>query len=91
MSLTTRRRLNRYNWTLLTMPQDVIDRVHSLARRSYANRRLTFAWRSGEEMSNALDDIDNDSHDEHAYYNSDDDDDDENTYNDDLSLSCTFD
>ncbi len=68
------------------MPQDVIDCVHSLARRSYANQGLTFAWRTEEEMPNALDDIDDDSDDEHAYiYNSDDDDDDENTHDDDLN------
>jgi hypothetical protein len=32
-SLTTGRCLNRYSWTKLPMPQDVINRVHVLARR----------------------------------------------------------
>ncbi len=77
MSLTTGRRLNRHNWTPLFMPQDVIDRVHSLARRSYANQGLTFAWRTGKEIPSALNEIDDDSDGEHAYvYSSDDDDDD---------------
>ena len=47
MSLTTGRRLTRNRWTELPMPQDVIDRVHTLARRSRANRDLLFEWRDG--------------------------------------------
>ncbi len=43
MSLTTGRRLTRYTWTTLPMPQDGIDRVHNLARRSDANQGLNFA------------------------------------------------
>jgi hypothetical protein len=50
-SLTTGRRLNRNNWTELPMPQDVIDRVHTFARRSNANRELLFAWRDGTPIN----------------------------------------
>ena len=31
MSLTTGQHLNRYQWTALPMPQEVIDRMHVLA------------------------------------------------------------
>jgi hypothetical protein len=57
LSLSTGRRLNRNSWTELPIPQDVIDRVHALARRSNVNRDLTFAWRDGT----AIDDDDKDS------------------------------
>ncbi len=50
MSLSSGRRLNRSHWTELPMPQEVIDRVHILARRSNAPRDLTFAWRDGTEI-----------------------------------------
>ena len=43
MSLSTGKRLSRSRWTPLPMPQEVIDRVHALARRGHANRDLTFA------------------------------------------------
>ena len=36
-SLTTCRRLNRNNWTLLPMPDNVIDRVCTFCRRDQAN------------------------------------------------------
>jgi hypothetical protein len=57
LSLSTGRRLNRNNWTELPIPQDVINRVHTLARRSNANRDLTFAWWDGT----TIDDDDKDS------------------------------
>ena len=47
-SLSTGRVLNRNHWTVLPMPQDVVDRVHTLARRAAANVALTFADRFGE-------------------------------------------
>jgi len=47
-SLSTGRVLTRNNWTSLPMPQDVVDRVHTLARRAAANVALTFADRCGE-------------------------------------------
>jgi hypothetical protein len=48
LSLTTGRQLNRNRWTALPMPADVINRVHTLVRRSNASRELTFADRSGD-------------------------------------------
>jgi hypothetical protein len=62
-SLTSGRRLNRNHWTDLSMPKEVINRVHTFARRSNANRELLFAWRDGtpveaeEGEENADDDI----------------------------------
>ncbi len=50
----TGRCLNRHNWTPLPMPQDVIERVHKLARRSYINLELTFAWRNGKEIPDTI-------------------------------------
>jgi hypothetical protein len=50
-SLSTGCRLSRNRWTALPMPQDVIDRVHTLVRRSNANRDLTFAWRDGTAIA----------------------------------------
>jgi hypothetical protein len=44
MSLTTGKALNRNHWHELPMPQDVIDRVHKLARHSYAMRDLVFQF-----------------------------------------------
>jgi hypothetical protein len=57
-SLTTCRRLNRNNWTELPMPQDAMDRVHTFARRSTANRALLFAWRDGTLIAGDDDDTD---------------------------------
>ena len=36
-NLTTAKILNRNNWTVLPMPESVIQRVHNLARRSKAS------------------------------------------------------
>jgi hypothetical protein len=47
MSLTTGRRLTRNRWTELPMPQDGIERVNTLVRRSHAHLDLAFAWRNG--------------------------------------------
>jgi len=44
MSLTTGRKITRNHWTELPMPQDVIDRVNALGRRSNAANNLTFTW-----------------------------------------------
>ncbi len=68
LSLTSGRRLSRSRWTTLPMPQDVIDRVHVLARRGNANRDLTFAWRDG---SNIADDEDDDDDDDESDYDPD--------------------
>jgi len=50
MSLTTGRHLNQNHWTPLPMPQDVIDRVHTLACRSKASRNLQFTWLIGAKF-----------------------------------------
>jgi hypothetical protein len=50
MSLTTGRRLNRNHWHELPMPQDVIDRVHNLARKGYAARDLVFQFCDGAPL-----------------------------------------
>jgi hypothetical protein len=52
--------LNRNNWTVLPIPQDVIDRVHNLARRAAADVALTFGDRFGELIPDNDDDDDND-------------------------------
>ena len=57
-SLSTGRVLNRNNWTALPMPQDVIARVHTLARRAAANVALTFADRLGDIIPDDDDDDD---------------------------------
>ena len=56
------------------MPQDVINRVHTLARRSAANVALTYADRFGETIP---DDDDDDDGDDDYIPNDDDDDDDD--------------
>ncbi len=53
----------------IAMPQDVIDRVHKLARRSYTNQGLTFAWRNGEEIPDTIEEMDDDSDDDDEYIN----------------------
>jgi hypothetical protein len=45
------------------MPQEVIDRVHVLARRSNANRDLTFAWRDGSAIADVGNDDDDSDYD----------------------------
>lgn len=50
MSLTTGRRLSRNHWTMLPMPQDVIDRVHVLARRQNVLRGLEFLNRDNDPI-----------------------------------------
>lgn len=59
-SLSTGRVLTRNNWTSLPMPQDVVDRVHTLARRAAANVALTFADRYGEIIPDDDDEDDDD-------------------------------
>lgn len=58
-SLSTGCVLNRKNnWTPLPMPQDVIDHVHTLARRAAANIALTFGHRFGDIIPDDDDDDD---------------------------------
>jgi hypothetical protein len=74
MSLTTGRRLNRNHWTELPMPQDVINRVRTLARRSNGNKSLLFTDRHGGAINDSGDDEDDNEH--YTEDNNDDDDDD---------------
>ena len=67
LSLTTGRVLTRARWTALNMPQEVIDRVHKLARRSKANRNLTFAWRDGTVITDLADVEDDDDSSDSTY------------------------
>lgn len=57
-SLSTGRRLDRQRWTKLPMSNDVIDGVHTLARRSKASAGITFGWRDGSEINPDEDDDD---------------------------------
>jgi hypothetical protein len=59
-SLGTGRVINRNHWTVLPMPNDVIDRVHVLARRTAANVALIFADRYGVIIPDPDDDDDDD-------------------------------
>jgi hypothetical protein len=63
MSLSSGKRLNRYAWTSLPMPGEVIDRVHALARRNPAGGEIAFGWRDGTEVLDDVEDED-DLHDE---------------------------
>jgi hypothetical protein len=84
-SVTTGRRLNRYSWTKLPMPQDVIDHIHVLARRY--PRGLEFGDRNGNATINDYEDADDDTNDDmdadSSYHNSSDSDDDDDDDNDD--------
>jgi len=55
LSLATGRHIFRQRWMELPMPQDVIDRVHTLAQRSKADTGLTFGWRDGVEIEDDYD------------------------------------
>jgi hypothetical protein len=79
-SLSTGRVLNRNNWTALPMPQDVIARVHTLARRATANIALTFADRFGDIIPDNDDDA---VHDDDYVPGADDSDDDDDDNDDD--------
>jgi hypothetical protein len=99
MSLLTGRVLNRTHATKLPMPAEVIERVHTLARRQKANPGLVFTDRFGhpdqeeDEMDDADDDAsiyhenetgsDNSDDDDDESYRPSDDDDDDDDDNDD--------
>jgi hypothetical protein len=68
-SLNTGRRLNRSHWTEVPMPQEVVSRVHSMARRGRTAGTLIFADRLG----NPLEDDDAGSNDDSDYDPADDD------------------
>ena len=68
MNLTTGRRLNRNHWTLLPIPQDVIDRVHTLIRCSNTSKNLQFTWRDGTPIEDVAYDESDDNNDEDYEY-----------------------
>ena len=78
-SLTTGRVLNRARWTSLPMPNEVINRVHRMARQEHGNNGLLFEDRAHHPLPDPEDDGDDDS----TYHpegddNSDEEDDDDN-------------
>jgi hypothetical protein len=76
MSLSTGRILNRTHGTKLPMPDEVIERVHNLARRQKANPGLVFTNRADQITVDEYEEFDDDeSQDDETYEPSDDDDD----------------
>jgi Reverse transcriptase (RNA-dependent DNA polymerase) len=55
LSLSTGRIINRRNATSLPMPEDVVSRVHTLARRQKANAGLLFMDRNNSHLDDAYD------------------------------------
>ena len=80
-SLTTGRRLNRNQWTVLPMPADVIDRIHKMSRRARDLPALQFADPAGVP----IDDDDSDDDDDSAYDDANDDGQDGNDNDGDLN------
>ena len=79
-SLTTGSVLNRGRWTSTPMPNEVIDRVHRMARQEHGNKGLNFEDRN----HNPLVDPDDDGDDDSTYHPEDDDNsDDDDDYNND--------
>ena len=60
-SLTTGRVLNRGRWTSLPMPNEVIDRVHRMARQEHGNNGLLFEDRNHHPLVDPDDDGDDNS------------------------------
>jgi hypothetical protein len=89
LSLTTGRRIDRQNWTELPMPNEVIDRVHTLARRDKASTGLTFGWRDGTQVVDEGDSMDEDDMADPDYNpaDTDDDDDDDDGLDNDYHLA----
>ena len=78
-SLTTGRVLNRGRWTSLPMPNEVIDRVHRMARQEHGQNGLLFEDRN----HNSLVDPDDDGEDDSTYHPEHDNNDDDNDDGDD--------
>ena len=72
-SLSTGSVLNRGRWTGLPMPNEVIDRVHTMARQEHGSNGLIFEDRDHIPIVNPNDDGDDDS----TYYPGEDDNDDD--------------
>ena len=60
ISLQTGRALTRSNWTELPLPDDAIDRMHTLARRARAATTLTFTNRDNIDLDTLYADLDRD-------------------------------
>ena len=76
-SLSTGRVLNRERWTSLPMPNEVIDRVHRMARQEHGNRGLLFEDRDHNPLVDPHDDGEDDSTYQPEEDEGDDDDDDD--------------
>lgn len=63
-SLSNGRLLRHYRWTELSTPQDMIDRVYLLARRSRANKGLIFGDIHNQNVLDDFDDEDDSSDEE---------------------------
>lgn len=50
LNLRTGCTIKRLRWTELPLPEEVVQRVHTLARRSKARTGVTFAFHNGEEV-----------------------------------------
>ena len=83
LSVTTGRVLNRLRATALPMPDEVIDKIHRMARQQKNNPGLIFADRNLQQ--DEWDDDDDDDEDDETYRSDDDDDDDDDDdpYDDD--------
>jgi hypothetical protein len=79
MSLTTGKRINRFSWTPLPMPGEVIEKVHILARHNPAGTVIQFGWRDGTPIEDEADEAD-DAHDEDYLPDSESDSDDDGSY-----------
>ena len=83
MSITTGRVLNRLHATALPMPDEVIDKIHRMARQQKTNPGLVFADRNLNPDDYDDDEDDETYHDEDNSDDEDDDDDDDADHHDD--------
>jgi hypothetical protein len=90
MSLASGKRLNRNHWHELPMPQDVVDRVEVLARRSFTSRDLVFQFHDGapvDDDDESVADPDYEPEDVDDHESNDDSDDDDMEYDDEQSAN----
>ena len=81
LSVTTGRVLNRLHATALPMPDEVIDKIHRMARQQKNNPGLIFADRNLQQDDD--DDDDDDDEDDETYRDDDDEDNDDDDGDDD--------
>jgi hypothetical protein len=62
MSLTTGRRILRNRWTLLPMPQDVVDRITQMGLQQHLDEGIEFQNRDRQHIGNHDDEDDDDYH-----------------------------